>query len=142
MGIGEILETILKEAEEKASKIKKEAEAQAQDILDKANREADNKRQVLLEQAKKEIDTEVKAIISSANLEKRKIILQAKKEIIEEVFRILLEKINPERLPKIKKVFRDRIVEEPLNREDFLKNIKEDFEGEVSKLLNLDEEAF
>ncbi|MCM8758038.1 MAG: hypothetical protein NC903_03140, partial [Candidatus Omnitrophica bacterium] len=78
-------------------------------------------------------------ILTKANLERKMIILDTKREIIEDIFRELLDKIDDSKIPKIKKIFKDKILEETLDRDDFLKELKEKFEKDLLIFLSLDE---
>jgi len=140
MGIEDLVNNILKEAEEKAKKIKESAHLEYEHILEEAKKEAERKKELILKEKKEKIQNQRTRIITQANIEKKRIILEAKNQIIDEVFRGVLERIDKENFPKIKKVYKDKVVEEELSKEEFINNLKEKFKIELAKFLNLDEQ--
>jgi|YelNatPaOPRAMG01_1025707.scaffolds.fasta_scaffold76166_1 V/A-type H+-transporting ATPase subunit E len=139
MGIEDLVNNILKEAEEKAKKIKESAQREYVRILDEAKKEAEEKKELILKEKKEQIENQRTKIITQANIEKKRIILEAKNQIIDDVFRLVLERIDKEKIPKIKKIYKDKVIEEKLNEQDFFKDLKEKFRIELARFLNLDE---
>ena len=139
MQIEELIEAILKEAKQKAEKIKEQTQQEYQQILKDAHLQASRQAEALIKEKTEEFQQEKKGIVTQAILEKKRIVLAAKREIIEDIFRILLERIDTENLPLVKKVFRDKVIGERLSKDEFIKNIKDKFEKELVKLIGLDE---
>jgi len=139
MGIEDLVNNILKEAEEKAKKIKESAQLEYARILEEAKKEAEERKDLILKEKKEQIEKQRTKIITQANIEKRRILLEAKNQILDEIFSAVLERIDKERIPKIKKIYKDKVVEEVLSKEDFIKELKERFKIELARFLNLDE---
>ena len=85
-GIEKIKERILEEAREEKEKIIADAEAQAQEILRQHEQKAKEILDDMLDKAGKAAEEKKRRIISMAQLENRKALLQAKQQIIDEVF--------------------------------------------------------
>ena len=86
-GIAKIKEKILEEAREEKEKIIAKANAEAQDIVKQHEQKAKDLLDDILDKAGKTADEKKRRIISMAQLENRKTLLQAKQQIIDEVFK-------------------------------------------------------
>ncbi|MCM8791817.1 MAG: hypothetical protein NC826_01500, partial [Candidatus Omnitrophica bacterium] len=93
----------------------------------------------LIKEQKEEIEKIKIKIITQANLQKQKIILWAKNQVIEDIFNSILEKIETKKIPTRKKIFKDKVVEELLSKEEFVENLKERFKIQLANFLKLDE---
>ncbi len=93
MALEDILRKIEEDARREADKILSEARARAEEILQGAEREAEQTRQNLLEEARREAQTHKSRLISMAQLDMRKEILQEKQSLIDQVFQRALERL-------------------------------------------------
>jgi V/A-type H+-transporting ATPase subunit E len=82
---------ILKRSREEAEKIISEAKKKAEEVISSAEKKAE---EILARSVKPEIAIMRKRILGSAQLEGRKIIIQAKDEAISKVFKIVEEKLK------------------------------------------------
>ena len=85
-GIAKIKERILEEAKEEKQNIIENAKAQAQDIKKQYEQKAKEILNDILDKASKTAEEKKRRIHSMAQLENRKALLQAKQQIIDEVF--------------------------------------------------------
>ena len=85
-GIAKIKERILEEAREEKEKIIAKANAEAQDIVKQHEQKAKDLLDDILDKAGKTAEEKKRRIISMAQLENRKQFLQAKQQIIDEVY--------------------------------------------------------
>lgn len=94
MGLQEVKDEILNEAEEKASRIKEEGETEADEIIESAEQEAEQVR----EEAKEEIEEEKQALkqkeISKAEMDAKKKVQHSRQKSVEEVFKAFEEELN------------------------------------------------
>lgn len=105
-GIDRIKERIIEEAEIKKQEILNKAQKEAEEILSDSRQKAVEIKQQVLEKAKKAAEEEKRKIISMAELEERKRFLEAKQQIIDEVFdeaKKRLENMNPQAYRKLLK---------------------------------------
>lgn len=86
MAIEDIIKKIETDSEEKANNLKAEAEAEAKKILDRAREEAKEKRCTILKKGEEEAERIRRRIFQIADLEVRKIILSAKRQVITDAF--------------------------------------------------------
>ncbi|MCD6507639.1 V-type ATP synthase subunit E [Candidatus Poribacteria bacterium] len=93
MALEDILRKIEEDARREADKILSEARARAEEILHSAEQEAERIRENLLEEARREAQTHKSRLISMAQLDMRKEILQEKQNLIDQVFQIALERL-------------------------------------------------
>ncbi|HEX30665.1 TPA: hypothetical protein ENG04_11350 [Candidatus Poribacteria bacterium] len=93
MALEDILRKIEEDARREADKILSEARARAKEILHSAEQEAERIRENLLEEARREAQTHKSRLISMAQLDMRKEILQEKQNLIDQVFQIALERL-------------------------------------------------
>ena len=101
MGIKEIEQKILEEAEKEAQKIKADADAKASEIADAAKVRAEAAYQDIISKAKVKAEGLKKSILVPARLEARKNILSAKHEILNEAFAGFSHKKREENLEKV-----------------------------------------
>lgn len=94
MGLENVKDDIISEAEEKAENIRKEAEEEASEIIEEAEKEAEK----IMKETDSEIEKEKEALekqkISNANMKAREIKLKAKQEKIEEAFKHFRQRIK------------------------------------------------
>ncbi|HHY41447.1 MAG TPA: V-type ATP synthase subunit E [Thermoanaerobacterales bacterium] len=103
-GIAKIKERILSEAQEQKQKIIEEAKAEAQNIKKQYEHKAKEILDGILDKAAKSAEEKKRRILSMAQLENRKVLLQAKQQIIDEVFekaKIALKKMPDEEYQKL-----------------------------------------
>lgn len=93
MPLEKITERILQNGRGKAAAIKREAEAKAQEIIAEAQKRADSQSKEKFSAATRQATEERKRILALAQLEARNDILRAKREVIEEAFRGVLERL-------------------------------------------------
>jgi|Deesub1362A_J573_1020465.scaffolds.fasta_scaffold02584_3 V/A-type H+-transporting ATPase subunit E len=94
MGLKDIVEKIIKDAEEEGEKKVKEAEKEAAEILKEAEKKSEELKKKIVKKAEKEAVEEKKRIIALARLEVRNKLLEKKKELIEEVFQEVSKRIS------------------------------------------------
>ena len=98
MALKDILEKIIRDAEEEGEKKVKEARREAEEIVREAEERANARGRQILEQAEKQAEEEKKRIVALARLEARTRVLERKREFVDEAFQRALEKIP--QLPK------------------------------------------
>lgn len=92
-GIAKIKEKILDEAQREKDSILEKAQAKARTISDKYEKKAEELRQNIIDKTKKNAEEKKRRILSMAQLENRKAHLQAKQEIIDDVFKKATDKL-------------------------------------------------
>jgi V/A-type H+-transporting ATPase subunit E len=94
MPLEPVLEEIQKRGDETVKKIKEEAEKEAEKIIEEAKREAEE----ILKRARYEAEREGEALkkqeISAVTLEMKRLLLNKQKEIVEQVFDLLRQKVR------------------------------------------------
>lgn len=138
MAVDDIVKKILSDADMEASNIKKKAEKKAEEILKVAEKQAQNKKNEYLDSFNQYMKQTVQKIITNANMEAKRIILVAKSEVIDEVFKLAAKEIDKTRLPKKIVVLKDGQKEEAVNPEDFLMQLKLKLATPVAKTLNIE----
>jgi len=93
-GAEKIVESILSESHGQADKIVKEAEKQANEIIERGNINAQEKKLEILENAHKEADIRFNQIISDAKLNSKRKILEAREELMEKTFQKAEEELK------------------------------------------------
>lgn len=93
-GIARIKAKILEEAQEEKKQLLEDAQVQARDIKVKYENQAKELRQNILDRAKKEAEEKKRRILSMAQLENRKDLLQVKQQLIDEVFKKAKENLQ------------------------------------------------
>lgn len=83
MGVSQIKEELLKNAELESSFARKDAEKQAREILNAAEEKSENMRKQTLENAKKQAEQEHRKMLEAASFETTTSLLKAKKEIMD-----------------------------------------------------------
>jgi V/A-type H+-transporting ATPase subunit E len=86
MAIEDIIKKIESDSEGKANNLKAGAEAEAKKILDRAKEEAKEKKCTILKKGEEEAERVCRRILQIADLEVRKIILSAKRQVISDAF--------------------------------------------------------
>ena len=87
MAFEDILKRIRGDARKEAERIRKEAEGEAERILEKAGKEVGSAKKKMLHDAQISLQDEKRRILTMANLEARKKVLEKKQDLIEEAFR-------------------------------------------------------
>jgi len=93
MPLENIVEKIIKDAQEESKNIVVDAEKKAHQLIQQAQEKAKAEKKIKIEKAKKVAQEEYNRDITLFNLEARKKILKLKCDIIDEVFRSVLDKI-------------------------------------------------
>lgn len=94
MGAEKIIEKIIADAEEKAREITSDAQAEAGRIVAAANEAAAEKKEKSLAEGEKEAVLTKQRIVSSAHMEAKKLLLQARQDLLSEAFAAALDKIK------------------------------------------------
>jgi vacuolar-type H+-ATPase subunit H len=133
MPLESIVEEILREANSEKGRIIESGQKEAEAIIQEAKAEADKICQDIIAREKQNLESEKQRSITAAKLQERKKILEAKQEMIKNVFL----KIKGIFKGDIKKVIvsRDRVEEEPLEIDVFLDELRRDYETEIAKIL-------
>ncbi len=84
--VEKIEEIIIKEAKEKAENITAKAKEKAKEVLNKAQQEAEKAAKEIIDRKRAEAESQARRILSEAKLEARLKILNAKEQLISEVF--------------------------------------------------------
>ncbi len=106
MGLEPIVDEILKKGKEEAERILKEAEREANEILEKAENDAAKLRREKEEAVRIEVEQLKKQEISSAHLQVKRAMLNARQSLLEEVQRNVAEQIREMPLEKNEKILR------------------------------------
>ncbi|HHV19583.1 MAG TPA: V-type ATP synthase subunit E [Thermoanaerobacterales bacterium] len=142
-GIAKIKERILEEAREEKQKLVENAQAQARDIKAKYEHKAKEMFNDILDKAGKDAEEKKRRILSMAQLENRKALLQAKQQIIDEVFEEAKAKIKKLPDENYQTLIADMLIksaitgnEEVVISEHDKNRITQDFLAKVNKTLN------
>jgi len=109
-GVEKIKEEILAEARQEADSNIERAKAKAEELLKQAREEAERKKQISLEKATQEGKEKRQRIIANTELEGRKKRLQAKQEVLEEVFVQVMTALNSMPVEEYSKILADMIL--------------------------------
>jgi len=107
MGVDEIVSKIREDANKEAEEIINKAQLEAEKILEEAKREAERRKNEILKKGEKEAEMIKNKIIAEAKLEVRKKILMKKEELIEKAIKKLKEDVM--KLPE-KENYRDLLI--------------------------------
>ncbi len=142
-GIAKIKERILEEAREEKQKLVENAQAQARDIKAKYEHKAKEMFNDILDKAGKDAEEKKRRRLSMAQLENRKALLQAKQQIIDEVFEEAKAKIKKLPDENYQALIADMLIksaitgnEEVVISEHDKNRITQDFLAKVNKTLN------
>jgi V/A-type H+-transporting ATPase subunit E len=94
MALEDILRKIEEDAKREADKILSEAKERAEEIIRNAQEEADRAKGRLMEEARRNAQTHKSRLISMAELDMRKEVLQEKQSLIDLAFRKALERLT------------------------------------------------
>lgn len=94
MALDDIIKKIEADSEEEVNRLKTHAEAEAEKLLEKAKEKAEGKRRVILKRGEEEAERIRKRILQIADLDVRKIILTAKRQVITDVFEQARKKLE------------------------------------------------
>lgn len=92
--VEKIQKIIIKDAKEKAEGIVSKAREKAQKILDEAKEEAKKEAEEIINKKKAEAESQARRILSEAKLEARLKILNAKEQLISEVFEEAIKRLK------------------------------------------------
>ena len=92
-GIEKITAKIAQDAQEEVRRIREESQAQAQAILAQAQAQADQERDAILTRGRRAADERLERLSSAAGMERRKLELAARQEVLGEAFDLALEKL-------------------------------------------------
>lgn len=120
MGLEEVKDEILQEAQQKASEIKEEAEAEAEQILEEAEAEAEKIREEHKEELEEEKESLRKQELSNARMKAKEEKLRAREESLSEAFEEFEESL-------------EHLDEE--QRNNFVENCLDKVEFEVGKVI-------
>jgi len=122
--LNKIVSKIRKDAQAEASKIIEKARKQAEEIRREAEREAEKKYSEMISSYQREAEQEKQRIVANAKLKARKIVLDAREEVISEAF--------SEAVERLKNLPRDKYREVLLN---LIKEGVEAIQGDAEVLL-------
>lgn len=94
MALEDILRRIKEDACREAARIRKDAEEEAEKVLGEAKKETGSIREKILGDARASIQDEKKRILTMANLEARKKVLEKKQDLLEEAFQKALNHLG------------------------------------------------
>ena len=92
-GIEKITAKIAQDAQDEERRVREEARAQAQAILDQARTQAEQERDAILARGRRAADERLERLSSAAGMERRKLELAARQEVLGEAFDLALEKL-------------------------------------------------
>lgn len=92
-GVDKIKDKILKDCEEKVKKVIEDANKQAESIIEKAKNEAEQKVSLIKKKADNDANEKRRIANSMVELEIRKDILSSKQDVIEKVFKTVLDRL-------------------------------------------------
>ncbi|MCM8770668.1 MAG: V-type ATP synthase subunit E family protein [Candidatus Omnitrophica bacterium] len=134
MSLEAILAHITQEAEVKKNQIIQEAQKEAEKIIQASRQEAEAVYNTFLQQEKIKQESEKRGLIVKARLENKKRMLQAKQELIDEVFQRLKSGLAKERFKKEQVSFKEtKEVAEDLDF--YLANLRLTLEPEIARIL-------
>lgn len=94
MSLEHILQKIIEEAEQEASRLRKEAQQRAEQMIASNRQEAEKKAATIINLAEQEAQTEAMSIISQARLEKRLALLEVKRKWVDWVLNKAFEQAD------------------------------------------------
>ncbi len=94
MGIEKVKEEVLAKARKQSSAILAEAKKEADEIIRNAEKKAEERRKKTIDEAERELSEAKTRELSSAELEAMKMLLEAKKRIIENAFEEAIQTIS------------------------------------------------
>lgn len=94
MALDDIIKKIETDSQQKIDKLKAGAETEASQIIERAKKEAEDKRHSILRKGEEEAERNRKRILQIADLEARKIILSAKRDVISDTFEQARQKLD------------------------------------------------
>lgn len=147
MSLDSILGHILDEAASQRDKIIQGAHLAADKIIQEAKLQADNIYKEMLEKEKIASLAKKQGLIVNSRLEQRKNLLKAKQDLIREAFEKLKSYLRADKfsrqggipLEAVKKqqVLTDKVKEVPQDLDFYLKDLRQDHETEIAKILFL-----
>ncbi len=94
MSLEHILQKIIEEAEQEASRLRQEARQRAEQMVAASRQEAEKKAAAIVTLAEQEAQTEAQSIISQARLEKRLALLEVKRKWVDLVLNKAFEQAD------------------------------------------------
>ena len=138
MSLERILKKIISDAHDEAERIVVENEKRAEEIKEAARKEASELAEVIMEEAERKSRLEASRIITQARLEKRIHILSRKKEIINDILEIALQKMEfMKKMLKKKIILKDEVREESYEWESMLEELRPKLESDILKILGI-----
>ena len=93
-GLDKIIDHITREAEDEADRIVADAQREAQKILDSGKEDVLNRVRAIEKQSEHDVSAALSRIRSASELQEKRIILQAKQDMIEAVFEKAVDRLN------------------------------------------------
>lgn len=138
MSLDSILEKILAEGREEASRIEAESRSRARDVMTRAEAAVAEEEASLLKEAEWEARLEARRIVTQARLAGRLGLLQAKQDLVSEVLeKAFGEELTARAVPKKKVVFRDGVKEEPFEKKRLMDDLRPKLENFIAEVLDL-----
>jgi V/A-type H+-transporting ATPase subunit E len=109
MSAEKIIEQIKKDSENEINQIKKEAEKKAKEIISKTKMEAETEAEKIIENGKKNSENIKKILISKANQDSKKEIMNEREKIINECFTKAHHELSILKEPKYSKIVKKLI---------------------------------
>jgi vacuolar-type H+-ATPase subunit E/Vma4 len=100
MGIADIQKQILEEAEAEAEKLRQKAGVEVQIIEEQGHRAAKEKKVAVLAQARRGAEEKTRSILTPARLQAKKMVLEEKHRLLDEVFKGASEEVREANLIK------------------------------------------
>jgi V/A-type H+-transporting ATPase subunit E len=144
MGLQEVKDEILNEAEQKASRIKEEGDTEAEEIIADAEARAEKIKEENREKIEKEKEALEKKKVSKAEMDAKKEVQEAKQESVEKAFEAFSDELYELSDDQLKKFVESEMeeanfeVETVRGSEEFEEFVDEDFEEMDGKGLILE----
>ncbi|MCM8801018.1 MAG: hypothetical protein NC912_03250 [Candidatus Omnitrophica bacterium] len=134
MGLEDILKRIAQDIQEKRNTILDQAEKERERIIKEAKEKAKALFDQILLEAETEAKQELERLTIKEKLEAQKEILAFKRKLLDEVFEKVKDRLI-QRVPKKRIITLDKEIEQELEKDRFLAEVKLRLEPEVAKLL-------
>jgi V/A-type H+-transporting ATPase subunit E len=134
MSLESILNHILDEAHQQRDSLIQEAIQQKNKIIEESREEAARVYQEIIEREKILSEAGKQKLIVNVRLESKKGFMQAKQELIDEVFKKLKLQLNKDKFKK-QQVSGDKVREVPEDIDFYLERIRPDYETEIAKII-------
>lgn len=134
MSLNSILSHIVGEANKNKEGIIQEARQQADTLIQETRQQARKLYEEIIDTENAFLQKEKQKLIVNSNLESKKKLLRAKRDMIDAVFEKLKSTLEKIKLKKVQ-VYRDKIEEVGEDIDFYLNKIRLDYETEVAKIL-------